>query len=50
MIATKRDELPEEFSTLREAGIFWDTHDSGEYEDAMTEVELEHDETSKAAE
>lgn len=36
MSATKRDELPEEFTSLREAGEFWDTHDSGEYEDAMT--------------
>ena len=41
MISTKRDELPEEFASLREAGEFWDTHDSGDYEDAMTEVELE---------
>jgi len=39
--ATKRDELPEEFTSLREAGEFWDTHDSGEYEDAMTAIELE---------
>ena len=38
---TTRDELPEEFSSLREAGEFWDTHDSGEYEDAMTEIDLE---------
>jgi hypothetical protein len=37
---TTRDELPEEFSSLREAGEFWDTHDSGEYEDAMTEIDL----------
>ncbi len=40
MSATKRDELPEEFSSLREAGEFWDTHDSGEFEDSMTEIDL----------
>ena len=38
---TTRDELPEEFSSLREAGEFWDTHDSGEYEESMTEIDLE---------
>ena len=37
---TTRDELTEEFATLREAGEFWDTHDSGEYEDSMTEIDL----------
>ena len=41
MSVTKRDELPEEFSSLREAGEFWDSHDSGEYEDSMTEIDLE---------
>mgnify|MGYP003379312497 FL=1 len=25
---------------MREAGEFWDTHDSGEYEDSMTEIDL----------
>ena len=38
-----RDEIPEEFASLAEAGEFWDAHDSGEYEDLMTPVEIEFD-------
>ena len=38
-----RDEIPEEFASLAEAGEFWDTHDSGEYEDLMTPIEIEVD-------
>ena len=36
-----RDELPEEFSSHEEAGQFWDTHDSTEYLDQMTPVEMD---------
>lgn len=40
-IVSVRDEIPEEFASLVEAGEFWDTHDSGEYEALMTPVEVE---------
>lgn len=40
-IVSVRDEIPEEFASLVEAGEFWDTHDSGEYEVLMTPVEVE---------
>ncbi|MCK5806650.1 MAG: hypothetical protein KAI66_27725, partial [Lentisphaeria bacterium] len=36
-----RDELPEEFSSYEEAGEFWDAHDSTEYLDQMTPVEMD---------
>lgn len=38
-----RDEIPEKFASLAEAGAFWDAHDSGDYEDSMTPVEIELD-------
>lgn len=38
-----RDEIPEEFASLVEAGEFWDTHDSGAYEDTMTPMDIELD-------
>ncbi len=42
--ATKqRDPLPEHFNSIEEAGEFWDTHDSGDYEDYMQDVECEFD-------
>ena len=37
----KREELPEEFSSYEEAGQFWDRHDSTDYLDQMTPVELD---------
>ncbi|MGH9842541.1 MAG: CopG family antitoxin [Blastocatellia bacterium] len=39
----KRDPLPEEFKSLEEAGEFWDTHSSADYEDYMQEVHFEVD-------
>lgn len=39
----KRDPLPERFESLEEAGEFWDTHDSGEYEEFMKDVQCEFD-------
>jgi len=39
----KRDPLPEHFESLEEAGKFWDTHDSGEYEEFMKDVQCEFD-------
>ena len=35
------EELPEEFSTLKEAGEFWDTHSTADYEDTFEPVEFE---------
>ncbi len=42
-IVKVRDEIPDEFTSLTEAGEFWDAHDSSEYEDLMTPVEIEFD-------
>lgn len=33
------DPIPEEFSSLEEAGEFWDTHDTMDYPDAFQTVE-----------
>jgi CopG antitoxin of type II toxin-antitoxin system len=41
--AKRREALPQGFATLAEAGEFWDAHDSGDYEDSMTEVACEVD-------
>ncbi len=40
---SRRDPLPESFDTLDEAGEFWDTHSSADYEDVMEDVDLEVD-------
>ncbi|MCL0060424.1 BrnA antitoxin family protein [Dehalococcoidia bacterium] len=37
----KKDQLPEEFSSYEEAGKFWDTHDSTNYLEYMTPVEVD---------
>lgn len=37
----RRDPLPEHFSSLAEAGEFWDAHDSGDYEEYFEDVECE---------
>ena len=29
----KREEIPESFDSLEEAGEFWDTHSAADYED-----------------
>ena len=39
----KIDPLPEEFNSLEEAGEFWDTHSSADYEEYMKEVHFEVD-------
>lgn len=39
----KRDPLPESFDSLAEAAEFWDTHDSADYEDVMSDVDFEVD-------
>jgi hypothetical protein len=40
-VKKQRDPLPEQFNTLEEAGEFWDTHDSADYEDYMRDIEYE---------
>ena len=37
----KPDPLPEHFSSLEEAGEFWDTHSSADYEEYMKPVQFE---------
>lgn len=37
----KKDKLPEEFSSYEEAGKFWDIHDSTDYLEYMTPVEVD---------
>ena len=39
----ERDPLPEHFETLEEAAAFWDTHDSGDYEEYFSDVECKFD-------
>ena len=34
----KKDELPESFASPEEAGEFWDTHDSADYEEHLIPV------------
>lgn len=43
----ERDPLPESFASLEEAGEFWDTHDSADYEDLMEDVTFEIDLTGR---
>ena len=43
----ERDPLPESFASLEEAGEFWDTHDSADYEDLMEDFTFEIDLTEK---
>jgi len=38
-----RDPLPEHFNSIEEAADFWDTHDSGEYEEFFKDVECTFD-------
>ncbi len=35
------DPLPESFASITEAGEFWDTHDSTDYNHLMEDVEVE---------
>lgn len=46
-LLTKRDELPEEFSSLTEAGAFWDTHSTADYEDVMEDAAFDMTLTGK---
>ena len=38
---TKRDPLPERFSSPEEAGEFWDTHSGADYEEYMQDVHFD---------
>lgn len=38
---SKRDPLPDEFATLKELGEFWDTHDSSDYEEYLSEQTIQ---------
>ena len=40
---TRRDPLPDSFDSLDEAGAFWDTHSSADYEDLMEDVDVDVD-------
>ena len=44
----RRNDLPDRFQSIAEAGAFWDSHDSNEYEDLMEEVEFTVDITHRA--
>ena len=39
----KRDPLPEHFASLEEAAEFWETHDSADYNEYFTPVDVEVD-------
>ena len=39
----KKDPIPAEFHTLREAGEFWDTHSAADYWDEMEDITCEVD-------
>ncbi len=41
MVARKKDEIPERFETIAEAGDFWDTHSLADYEDQTKKVEMD---------
>ena len=38
-----RDEIPERFATVEEAGAFWNNHDLTDYPDEVEDVEFEVD-------
>ena len=39
----KRDPLPEHFNSIEEAAEFWETHDSGDYDEFFEDVDFEVD-------
>jgi hypothetical protein len=43
MTKHKKEPIPEEFSTLEEAGEFWVTHSAADYWDEMVDVPCEVD-------
>jgi hypothetical protein len=43
MNGSKKDPIPEHFSSAEAAGEFWDTHSAADYWDEMEEVEMDFD-------
>ena len=43
MDGSKKDPIPEHFSSAEDAGEFWDTHSAADYWDEMEDVEMEFD-------
>ena len=43
MGGSKKDPIPEHFSSAEDAGEFWDTHSAVDYWDEMEDVEMEFD-------
>lgn len=43
MDVNNRDNIPDQFTSLEEAGEFWDTHSAADYWDEMEEIEMEFD-------
>jgi hypothetical protein len=41
MVARKKDEIPEKFNTMEEAGSFWDAHSLSDYEGQTKNVEMD---------
>jgi hypothetical protein len=41
--AAKRDQMPENFSSLEEFWAFWGTHSTADYEDLMKDADAEVD-------
>lgn len=41
MAEYRKEPIPEEFRSLAEAGVFWDTHSAADYIDDLTEVEMD---------
>ncbi len=37
----KIEPIPDEFASIEEAGEFWDTHDTTDYMEAFTDVEID---------
>ena len=43
MDGSKKDPIPEHFSSAEDAGEFWDTHSAVDYWDEMEDIEMEFD-------
>ena len=43
MDVNSKDNIPDHFNSLEEAGEFWDTHSAADYWDEMQEIEMEFD-------
>ena len=37
---SKRNDLPQEFATLEEAGAFWDAHSTADFEEIFEQVDV----------